>query len=84
MFRCRHAPIGNFRSPGTCFKRFSLYGFNFLFSFSIGSVSQQRNQQVISDSGTSWITGPSASIRQIVGAINAQYDNENEIVRTTI
>ncbi len=58
-----------------------LYGLNLLFSFSIGTTSQQRAQQVISDSGTSWIIGPSANIQQILQATNAQYDNENEIVQ---
>jgi hypothetical protein len=51
------------------------------FSFSIGSISQQRTWQVISDSGTSWIIGPTAFIEQIVRAINATYDAENELVR---
>jgi len=47
--------------------------------FSIGSQTQMRNMEVISDTGTSWIGGPTAMINQIVTATSARYDAVNQI-----
>jgi len=43
-------------------------------SFTVGTYSIAKSQQVISDTGTSWLGGPQAGINDIVQATNAQYD----------
>jgi hypothetical protein len=48
-------------------------------SFSVGSSSIAKSQQVISDTGTSWLGGPQNGINDIVQATNAQYDPINQI-----
>lgn len=47
--------------------------------FTAGSYSSTKKDQVISDTGTSWIGAPSAAINGVVKATNAQYDFENEL-----
>jgi len=48
-------------------------------AFAIGSQSQKKSQQVISDTGTSWLGAPQAALNMIVQATNAQYDAEDEL-----
>jgi len=47
--------------------------------FNIGSQSQTRSMEVISDTGTSWIGGPQTMIGQIITAINARYNSNYDI-----
>ncbi|KAJ1367837.1 Inositol hexakisphosphate and diphosphoinositol-pentakisphosphate kinase [Parelaphostrongylus tenuis] len=46
--------------------------------FSIGSFSQKKREQVVSDSGTSWIGAPSEIIEAIVNQTNAVYSSLNK------
>uniref|UniRef100_A0A914EFV8 Peptidase A1 domain-containing protein n=1 Tax=Acrobeloides nanus TaxID=290746 RepID=A0A914EFV8_9BILA len=48
-------------------------------SFSVGTYSNKRQAQVISDTGTSWIYGPTAAVDAIAQATNAIYDDDNGI-----
>jgi len=48
-------------------------------AFAIGSQSQKKSAQVISDTGTSWLGAPQAALNMIVQATNAQYDAEDEL-----
>uniref|UniRef100_A0AC34QJK0 Peptidase A1 domain-containing protein n=1 Tax=Panagrolaimus sp. JU765 TaxID=591449 RepID=A0AC34QJK0_9BILA len=48
-------------------------------SFTIGSYNNAKSAQVISDTGTSWLGGPTADINGIVSATNAQYDFINGV-----
>jgi hypothetical protein len=47
--------------------------------YTIGSQSNNRNSEVISDTGTSWIGGPTADINNIVTATGARYDANNQL-----
>lgn len=47
--------------------------------FAVGSYNAAKKDQVISDTGTSWIGAPSAAIQGVVKATNAQYDFSNEL-----
>jgi hypothetical protein len=47
--------------------------------FTVGSYSIGKSQQVISDTGTSWLGGPQNGINDIVQATNAQYDPVNQV-----
>jgi len=47
--------------------------------YSIGSQSNNKKAQVISDTGTSWIGGPNADINNIVTATGAQYDFQYQL-----
>lgn len=47
--------------------------------FTVGSYSSTKKDQVISDTGTSWIGAPSAAINGVVKATNAQYDFMNDL-----
>jgi len=44
-------------------------------AFSIGTSTVTKKQQVISDTGTSWLGGPTAQIKNIATATKATYDN---------
>lgn len=48
-------------------------------SFSVGTYSIAKSQQVISDTGTSWLGGPQNGINYIIQATNAQYDAKYQI-----
>jgi len=48
-------------------------------AFSIGSNSISKSQQVISDTGTSWLGAPDAAVNYIVQATNAQYNAEDQL-----
>jgi len=48
-------------------------------AFSIGTSSITKSQQVISDTGTSWLGGPTNAVQYIVQATNAQYDAFDEL-----
>jgi len=48
-------------------------------SFTISTYSIAKSQQVISDTGTSWLGAPDAAVNDIVKATNAQYDPVNEL-----
>jgi hypothetical protein len=48
-------------------------------SFTISTYSIAKSQQVISDTGTSWLGPPDAAVNDIVRATNAQYDPVNEL-----
>lgn len=47
--------------------------------FEVGSYTHNTKQQVISDTGTSWLGGPSAQIREIATQAHATYDSANQI-----
>jgi hypothetical protein len=47
--------------------------------FSVGKYSVNKKQQLISDTGTSWLGGPQAQINDIVQATGAQYDPVNQL-----
>jgi hypothetical protein len=47
--------------------------------FAVGSYSATKKDQVISDTGTSWIGAPSAAIQGVVTATKAKYDFQNEL-----
>uniref|UniRef100_A0A0K0E9F8 Aspartic protease n=2 Tax=Strongyloides stercoralis TaxID=6248 RepID=A0A0K0E9F8_STRER len=47
--------------------------------FSIGSFKESRKQQVISDTGTSWIGAPTNYMSRIATTLGAQFDWENEL-----
>jgi hypothetical protein len=47
--------------------------------YTIGDQSTMRNFEVISDTGTSWIGGPTAEIQKIVTATQARYDAANQL-----
>uniref|UniRef100_A0A914C440 Peptidase A1 domain-containing protein n=1 Tax=Acrobeloides nanus TaxID=290746 RepID=A0A914C440_9BILA len=47
-------------------------------SFSVGTYNVPKSQQVISDTGTSWLGGPPKLINYIVLATNAKYDALNQ------
>ncbi|CAJ0588958.1 unnamed protein product [Cylicocyclus nassatus] len=47
--------------------------------FSIGGFSENKRDQVISDTGTSWIGAPTSVINGIVKQTGAVYDNLNEL-----
>jgi hypothetical protein len=47
--------------------------------FAVGTYSIAKSQQVISDTGTSWLGGPTNGINDIVKATNAQYDAFNQL-----
>jgi len=48
-------------------------------AFSVGTATVTKKQQVISDTGTSWLGGPTAQIKDIVTATKAKYDAQNQI-----
>jgi len=45
--------------------------------FSVGTYSNMKSAQVISDTGTSWLGAPGAAVNGIVAATGAQYDFNN-------
>ncbi|KHJ84145.1 eukaryotic aspartyl protease [Oesophagostomum dentatum] len=47
--------------------------------FTIGSFSETTKQQVISDTGTSWIGAPSTVVNGVVKQTGAKYDATNEL-----
>jgi hypothetical protein len=47
--------------------------------FQVGSSKTTRKQEVISDTGTSWLGGPQDQIDDIVSATNAQYNYEQGV-----
>ncbi|VDM76364.1 unnamed protein product [Strongylus vulgaris] len=47
--------------------------------FSIGSFSESKKDQVISDTGTSWIGAPTSVISGVVKQTGAKYDFANEL-----
>jgi hypothetical protein len=47
--------------------------------FTVGSYNAMKSTQVISDTGTSWLGGPTAAIQGIVQATGAQYDFEEDL-----
>ncbi|KAE9417838.1 hypothetical protein Angca_010219, partial [Angiostrongylus cantonensis] len=46
--------------------------------FSIGSFSQNKSEQVVSDTGTSWIGAPTEIIEAVVNQTGANYDSMNK------
>lgn len=48
--------------------------------FSIGNYKSTRKQQVISDTGTSWLGAPKAATSGIVKAIGAKFNYKYQIV----
>uniref|UniRef100_A0A0K0DA53 Peptidase A1 domain-containing protein n=1 Tax=Angiostrongylus cantonensis TaxID=6313 RepID=A0A0K0DA53_ANGCA len=46
--------------------------------FSIGSFSQTKREQVVSDTGTSWIGAPTEIIEAVVNQTGANYDSMNK------
>ncbi|KAE9548554.1 hypothetical protein FO519_008236 [Halicephalobus sp. NKZ332] len=48
-------------------------------SYTVGSYSNAKSAQVISDTGTSWLGGPDSDINGLISATNAQYDFINGI-----
>ncbi|VDM66166.1 unnamed protein product [Strongylus vulgaris] len=48
--------------------------------FSIGNYTQKKMEQVISDTGTSWIGAPKGVVAAIAQEINAKYDPVNELL----
>jgi hypothetical protein len=48
-------------------------------SFTVGSYTIGKSQQVISDTGTSWLGGPQNGINDIVQATGATYDSFNQL-----
>ncbi|WKY14013.1 hypothetical protein Q1695_004668 [Nippostrongylus brasiliensis] len=47
--------------------------------FTIGSFSETKKEQVISDTGTSWIGAPSSVVSGVVKQTGAKYDFANEL-----
>ncbi|RCN32742.1 eukaryotic aspartyl protease [Ancylostoma caninum] len=47
--------------------------------FSIGSYSENKKEQVISDTGTSWIGAPTTVVSAVVKQTGAKYDFTNEL-----
>ncbi|ETN77166.1 hypothetical protein RB195_015627 [Necator americanus] len=47
--------------------------------FSIGSYSESKKEQVISDTGTSWIGAPTTAVNAVVKQTGAKYDSLNEL-----
>ncbi|EYB92366.1 hypothetical protein Y032_0195g1504 [Ancylostoma ceylanicum] len=47
--------------------------------FSIGSYSENKKEQVISDTGTSWIGAPNTVVSAVVKQTGAKYDFTNEL-----
>jgi hypothetical protein len=47
--------------------------------FTVGSYTNMKSQQVISDTGTSWLGGPGTAINAIVQQTGATYDFENGV-----
>jgi hypothetical protein len=47
--------------------------------FTVGSYSSTRTEEVISDTGTSWIGSPTAAMNGVIKATNAKYDSRYEI-----
>ncbi|CAJ0588949.1 unnamed protein product [Cylicocyclus nassatus] len=47
--------------------------------FSVGNFSQRKTEQVISDTGTSWVGAPYRIVEGLAKEIKAQYDPETEI-----
>jgi hypothetical protein len=48
-------------------------------SFAVGTYTISKSQQVISDTGTSWLGGPQNGINDIIQATGATYDSFNEV-----
>ena len=48
-------------------------------SVQVGSYTNNKAVQAISDTGTSWIGAPIADVNAIVKAINAHYDPVNQL-----
>jgi hypothetical protein len=48
-------------------------------AFTVGTYNNAKSQQVISDTGTSWLGGPGAAINAIVSQTGATYDFENGV-----
>ncbi|PIO52749.1 eukaryotic aspartyl protease, partial [Teladorsagia circumcincta] len=48
-------------------------------TFAIGSFSETKKQQVISDTGTSWIGAPTTVVSAVVKQTGAKYDFLNEL-----
>lgn len=48
-------------------------------SWGIGSYSSSNSQQVIADTGTSLLIGPSSAVQQIANTVGAVYDNTNGV-----
>jgi len=51
-------------------------------SFAVGTYSNARTAQVISDTGTSWLGAPQSDVNGIVRQTNAQYDFINGVYET--
>ena len=50
-----------------------------IFSFKIGTYTSNTKYQVISDTGTSWIGGPSSAISAIATQTGGSYDWYNQL-----
>ncbi|VDD85280.1 unnamed protein product [Enterobius vermicularis] len=59
--------------------QFTINGFAFKLHVSFGDYNMTKNYEAISDTGTSWIGGPSAVIDELAGIAGAVYDAEDDI-----